>query len=42
VVDRMLDEESSSLADLQEFIGSPVHLQVEPTYFQENYDVVLT
>ncbi len=42
VVDRFLDEESSSLVDLQEFIGSPIHLQVEPTYFQENYDVVLT
>ncbi len=42
VIDRLLDEDSSSLADLQAFIGSPVHLQVEPTYFQENYDVVLT
>lgn len=42
VIDRLLDEESSSLADLQEFIGSSIHLQVEPSYFQENYDVVLT
>ncbi len=42
VIDRLLDEESSSLADLQEFIGSSIHLQVEPTYFQESYDVVLT
>ena len=42
VVDRMLDEESQHMADLQGFIGAPIQLQVEPTYFQEHYDVVLT
>lgn len=42
VIDRLLDEESANLADLQEFIGAPIHLQVEATYFQENYDIVLT
>ena len=42
VIDRLLDEESSNLADLQEFIGAPIQLQVESTYFQENYDIVLT
>lgn len=42
VIDRLLDEESSNLADLQEFIGAPVQLQVESTYFQENYDIVLS
>ncbi len=42
VIDRLLDEESQHLADLQEFIGSPIHLEVETSYFQENYDVVLT
>lgn len=42
VIDRLLDEESSNLADLQEFIGAPIQLQVEATYFQENYDIVLT
>ena len=42
VIDRLLDEESSNLADLQEFIGAPIQLQVESTYFQEDYDIVLT
>mgnify|MGYP002815998833 CR=1 FL=1 len=28
-------------ADLQDFIGKPIHLQVEPTHNQESYDVVL-
>jgi len=41
VVDLLLDEEAASLANLQEFIGKPVHLQVEPLYSQEQYDVVL-
>ncbi len=42
VIDRLLDEESSNLADLQEFIGAPIQLQVETTFFQEQYDIVLT
>jgi ribonuclease G len=42
VIDLLLDEESSSLADLQDFIGKPIHLQVETMYHQELYDVVLT
>ncbi|MDH5649711.1 MAG: ribonuclease G [Gammaproteobacteria bacterium] len=41
VIDMLLDEEASSLANLQEFIGKPVHLQVEPGYHQEQFDVVL-
>jgi ribonuclease G len=41
VVDMLLDEEATGLADLQEFIGRSVHLQVESTYHQETYDVVL-
>ena len=41
VIDMLLDEESMGLADLQEFIGKPIHLQVEPTQNQESYDVVL-
>jgi len=40
VIDMLLDEESTGLADLQEFIGKPIHLQVEPTQNQESYDVV--
>ncbi|HCX86416.1 MAG TPA: ribonuclease G [Gammaproteobacteria bacterium] len=41
VIDMLLDEESTGLADLQEFIGKPIHLQVEATQNQESYDVVL-
>ncbi len=41
VVDILLDEESASLLKLQEFIGKPIQLQVEPQYYQEQFDVVL-
>lgn len=41
VIDLLLDEESTGLADLQVFIGKPIHLQVEPAHNQESYDVVL-
>ncbi|MBI5611985.1 MAG: ribonuclease G [Gammaproteobacteria bacterium] len=41
VVDMLLDEESVSLLKLQEFIGKPIQLQVEPQYQQEQFDVVL-
>jgi ribonuclease G len=41
VVDLMLDEESTSVAELEEFIGRPIRLQVESLYTQEQYDVVL-
>jgi ribonuclease G len=41
VIDMLLDEESSSLAELQDFIGVPVKLQVEALYAQEQYDVVI-
>jgi ribonuclease G len=41
VIDLFLDEESQSLAQLSEFIGKPVSLQVESTYTQERYDIVL-
>jgi ribonuclease G len=42
VIDMFLDEESQSLAMLEEFIGKPVSLQVETIYTQEQYDIVLT
>ncbi len=42
VVDMLLDEESTSVAELEEFIGKPIKLQVESLYSQEQYDVVLT
>lgn len=41
VIDLLLDEESVSMVKLQEFIGKPVHLQVEAMYHQEQFDVVL-
>ncbi len=41
VVDLLLDEESTSIAELAEFIGIPIRFQVETNYSQEQYDVVL-
>ena len=41
VIDKLLDEEATSLLKLQEFIGKPVHLQVEAMYNQEEFDVIL-
>lgn len=41
VVDLLLDEESTSVLALEEFIGIPIRFQVETTYPQEQYDVVL-
>lgn len=41
VVDLFLDEESESLAELQEFINLPIRFQVETLYIQEQFDVVL-
>lgn len=41
VADRMVDEESASIGELAAFIGIPIRFQVEVTYTQEQYDVVL-
>jgi ribonuclease G len=41
VIDMFLDEESQSLAQLGDFIGKPISLQVESVYTQEQYDIVL-
>ena len=41
VVDLLLDEESTSLAELEAFIGIPIKFQVEALYSQEQFDVVL-
>ncbi len=40
VIDMLLDEEATSLAELETFVKIPVKLQVESYYSQENYDVV--
>jgi len=42
VIDMLLDEEAEGLEKLQEFIRKPIHLQVEPLYHQEEFDVVLS
>lgn len=41
VVDRLLDEESDTLANLEELVGKTVKFEVEPMYTQEQFDVVL-
>ncbi|MEZ0238633.1 MAG: ribonuclease E/G, partial [Methylophilaceae bacterium] len=41
VIDLFLDEESQSLAQLSDFIGKPISLQVESQYAQEAFDIVL-
>lgn len=41
VVDRMLDEEASHLAELESTIGKPIRFQAERLYTQEQFDVVL-
>jgi ribonuclease G len=41
VVDLLLDEESVSVAQLEEFIGRPIKFQAEPLYTQDQFDVVL-
>jgi ribonuclease G len=40
VIDRLLDEEAASLAELETFVKIPVKLQVETHFSQETYDVV--
>jgi ribonuclease G len=37
----LLDEESTSIAELEEFIGKPIKFQTETLYTQEQFDVVL-
>ena len=41
VIDMFLEEESQSLAMLEDFIGKPVSMQAESSYSQEQYDIVL-
>jgi ribonuclease G len=41
VIDLFLDEESQNLAQLSDFIGKPVSLQVEGLFTQEQYDIIL-
>ena len=41
VIDMFLEEDSQHLALLGDFIGKPISLQVETTYHQEQYDIIL-
>lgn len=41
VIDRLLDEESANVADLEEFIDGTIRFQVEAIYHQEQYDIIL-
>jgi len=42
VIETMLDDESSSFAELESMTGSPIRLQAEALYSQEQFDVVPT
>ena len=41
VIDRLLDEESANVADLEEFIGKTISFRVEPDNNPEHFDIVL-
>jgi ribonuclease G len=41
VVDRLLDEESNNLADLEEFVGKTISFRSESSYSQEQFDIIL-
>jgi ribonuclease G len=41
VVERILDEQSATVAELEELIGKSIRFQSEDQYSQEQYDVVL-
>ncbi|GAA0720563.1 Rne/Rng family ribonuclease [Dokdonella soli] len=41
VVNRILEEDSTAVAELEEFIGKTIRFQPEEHYSQEQYDVVL-
>ena len=42
VIDRLLDEESANVADLETFIKRPIKFRVETLYSQEQFDIVLS
>lgn len=41
IIDRLLDEDSNGLADLEAFVGKAIKLQVESQYVQDQYDIIL-
>lgn len=42
VIDRLLDEDSAAVADLEELSGKRIRFQVETAYAQDQYDIVLS
>ena len=42
VIDRLIDEESEALADLEAFIHRPIRLQVDGNFSQDRYEVVVS
>ena len=40
VIDRLVDEESDDVAELEVFIEKPIEFQVEALYNQEQYDII--
>jgi ribonuclease G len=41
VVDRLLDEDSATVADLEALAGKSLQFQVEPMYSREQFDIIL-
>ena len=41
MVDRLLDEEATYVADLEAFIKRTIEFRVEALFHQEQYDIVL-
>lgn len=41
VAERLLNEESHALAELEVFVGKQIKIQIEPLYHQEQFDVVM-
>jgi ribonuclease G len=41
VIDLLQEEESASVAMLSDFIGKPISMQLESSYSQEQFDIVL-
>ena len=42
VIDRLIDDESDSLADLETFIHRPIRLQVDSSFSQDRFEVVVS
>lgn len=41
VVDQLLEREAESVTQLEEFLQTPIEVQVDNGYSQEQYDIVL-